>query len=461
MATKRLTDAIIQRLSRPASGRLEISDIEKGLFLHLKETKKRSWVVVYRVAEPSGKRGRRTKMHIGDWPTVSIEDARAHARRLGAMAAGGRDPKQELATERQRKELGSVEAISAAWLKAMRAGQATGRLKRAPAQGTIKNREATLRLHLNPRIGGMPLEEVTPAMLGQVLQSIDDAGGPVDEVLKVFNGLWSFAETRGQVSGLRPSAKFRPRQVQQAIPRALSDEELRSIWQAADAMGYPFGCAVQLLMLTGQRRSEIAEARWEWFNKELGTLTIPMSATKNRAGAHEVVLSKQSLELLEYAAAVHRKLTPNSPFIFTSAAGNTPISGWSKSLDILSRNRRGAMAGLIQAEIAALEAKGVKSQARRVAKQSARAKIDGIKLEPWRIHDLRHTFITRARDGERNERGEVEWSSTLDVVQATVNHSLSEGVTAVYDHGDIALRYRLRRRELAEWWAKKLQEITA
>ena len=79
--------------------------------------------------------------------------------------------------------------------------------------------------------------------------------------------------------------------------------------------------------------------------------------------------------------------------------------------------------------------------------------------QPWRLHDLRHTFITRARDGDQNNDGEVTWSAALDVVQATVNHSMSEGVTGLYDHGDIARRYRLKRRELAEWWSVKLAKI--
>jgi len=43
--------------------------------------------------------------------------------------------------------------------------------------------------------------------------------------------------------------------------RILTDEELRALWNAAQKMDYPNGRLVQLLVLTGQRRGEIAEAR--------------------------------------------------------------------------------------------------------------------------------------------------------------------------------------------------------
>ena len=58
-----------------------------------------------------------------------------------------------------------------------------------------------------------------------------------------------------------------------------------------------------------------------------------------------------------------------------------------------------------------------------------RTKLYAVDLPDWRIHDLRHTFITRSRDGEENTDGEIVWSAPLDVVQATVNHESSSGIT--------------------------------
>ena len=48
--------------------------------------------------------------------------------------------------------------------------------------------------------------------------------------------------------------------------RVLTDTELRALWNAAGKLGYPYGDVFQLLALTGQRKSEVAEARWREFD---------------------------------------------------------------------------------------------------------------------------------------------------------------------------------------------------
>ena len=67
--------------------------------------------------------------------------------------------------------------------------------------------------------------------------------------------------------------------------------------------------------------------------------------------------------------------------------------------------------------------------------------------------------MTRCRTGDENAEGEIVWSASLDVLQATVNHQVSAGVTDRYDHSDLQRRYRLRKRELLEWWSRKLLSV--
>jgi integrase len=50
--------------------------------------------------------------------------------------------------------------------------------------------------------------------------------------------------------------------------RVLSNDELRLVWQRAEEVGYPYGTIVQLLILTGQRRGEIAALRASWIDDE-------------------------------------------------------------------------------------------------------------------------------------------------------------------------------------------------
>ena len=45
-------------------------------------------------------------------------------------------------------------------------------------------------------------------------------------------------------------------------------------------IGYPYGPMIRLLMLTGQRRSEVAEARWLEIDMERKLWTIPADRMK-------------------------------------------------------------------------------------------------------------------------------------------------------------------------------------
>ena len=52
-------------------------------------------------------------------------------------------------------------------------------------------------------------------------------------------------------------------------------------WAAFESIGWPFGLIGKLLLLTGARRSEIAEATWSEIDLAAKTLTLPASRTKN------------------------------------------------------------------------------------------------------------------------------------------------------------------------------------
>ena len=91
--------------------------------------------------------------------------------------------------------------------------------------------------------------------------------------------------------------------------RKLADRELVLVWRAAEALGYPFGPAVQLLVLTGQRRAEVLEATWDEFDLKARTWTIPRERAKNDR-EHVVPLSGAALAILEEPAARRRLAVP-------------------------------------------------------------------------------------------------------------------------------------------------------
>jgi integrase len=79
--------------------------------------------------------------------------------------------------------------------------------------------------------------------------------------------------------------------------RVLSDEEAGAIWRAAGEAPLPYGAIVRLLMLTGQRREEVAGMTWAELSEDLANWTIPATRTKNGI-THVVPLSQPARELL-------------------------------------------------------------------------------------------------------------------------------------------------------------------
>lgn len=70
--------------------------------------------------------------------------------------------------------------------------------------------------------------------------------------------------------------------------RTLTKQEIGAVYKAARQTPYPYGTIVQLLLLTGQRRGEIAALQWSWINRSEKTITLPSAITKNRPCAEHL-----------------------------------------------------------------------------------------------------------------------------------------------------------------------------
>ena len=72
--------------------------------------------------------------------------------------------------------------------------------------------------------------------------------------------------------------------------RVLDDAELDEVWQASVAETGVFGSIIRLLILTGQRREEVAAMDWAEVSPDQATWIVPGKRTKNGA-LHIVPLS--------------------------------------------------------------------------------------------------------------------------------------------------------------------------
>ena len=97
-----------------------------------------------------------------------------------------------------------------------------------------------------------------------------------------------------------PCDRIRPKHlIGERVPRdrVLTDAEIRAVWNSAERMGYPFGSIIQLLMLTGVRKSEASGARWREMDMLGKVWTVPAERFKSKS-THLVPLTKDAISLL-------------------------------------------------------------------------------------------------------------------------------------------------------------------
>lgn len=206
-----------------------------------------------------------------------------------------------------------------------------------------------------------------------------------------------------------PFANLRPPVSKVKRDRALRPGEISTLWRAWDAVGYPFGDLQRLLLLTAQRRGEVAGAAWDEFDLGKRAWTIPASRAKSNR-AHIVPLSDQAIDVLR---AVPRFV--DGDFVFTTTGGRRPVSGYSKGKAATDR------------------------------KVLELVETDG--LDPvgdWRWHDMRRTART----------GMAELGVPEIVSERVLNHA-PRGLVAIYN----VFEYRDEKAAALQRWANRVSEI--
>lgn len=177
---------------------------------------------------------------------------------------------------------------------------------------------------------GKRIDEIKRADVVKACDTIQDSV-PIstNRALAHLKHLMGWCVERGMIdassiSGMKPPSK------EQSRERVLSDDELGALWAACDIEGYPFGDCMKLLILSGQRRAEVAEMRWSELDLEKRLWTLPSKRAKN-GKQHTVPITDEMLDVLR---KVPRFL--NSDFVFTTT-GKSPISGFGRLKERLDR----------------------------------------------------------------------------------------------------------------------------
>lgn len=330
------------------------------------------------------------RQRLGEWPTTTTAQARKLAERQRGAVHAGADPvatrrAEQAATtapETEAKRQKAVDAFTvAALINQWRDGHLTSR--RPSYQSSASNRlRSALRTWLD-----IPAAAFDQAAAVQTLDQVKTGFGPIaaNRVRAYGRACFGWAHKRGTLASNPFSAVPKPAQ-EQARDRVLSDTELARVWQASEQLEEPWRVILQLLVLTGQRRGEVAGMQWSELTLEPAAKamwSLPGGRTKN-GHPHDLPLSPAAVALL---AGVPR--FAGCPLVFSQGRANPP-SGFGKAKARLDRA---------------------------IADQ-------GEPMTPWTLHDLRRTMATGLqRQGVR-----------LEVTEAVLNHVSGSraGIVGVY-----------------------------
>ena len=388
MVAKVLTMQSVERHKPQSALRVEIPDAAlPGFYLVVQPSGAKSWAVRYRLG------GQTRKLTIGPYPLFDLLAARAAAREALQMVALGRDPilaRKATIEAAHAAERDTVRTVAALYVER--------HLKPNGKPRYAAEAEALLHNHVVAKWGDRRMCEVTRRDAIALTDALTDAGMGVgaNRVFSAARALFNFALER-EIIETTPFLRLKPPLAETSRDRVLTDVEVRLVWLAADRIGYPFGPFVQLLLLTAQRRDEVARMTWSEVG-EGGLWLLPAPRTKN-SREHLVPLPSVARSILDALP----RILGRSDYVLTTD-GITAASNFAKNKTKLDAT--------------------MLSIARKDAVQAGRDP-DAVELKPWRLHDLRRTAST----------GMAKSGVPIHVVEAVLNHASGavSGVAAIYN----------------------------
>jgi integrase len=385
----RLSEETVKRLPVPPTGNrityfagamIQGAKAPRGFGVRVTAAGARAFVLNYRL------RGREYRYTIGGWPDWSALKAVRAARDLRQRVDSGENPLDDRIPPPATATVASI------------LDDFVARHVRTLRKRTADEYVSAFNRLVKPRIGRLGIYEVRRSHIIKMLDEAEDASGPVaaDRTLAYLRKALNWYATRDDefsVPIVRGMARVKPKE--RARTRVLSDEEIRIIWPLLDEAG-TFGALVRMLLLTAQRRDEVARMSRKEIRPD-GIWTIPAEQYKTKRPNH-VLLSRDALDLVRAQPVIE-----GCDYVFPSQA-KTPYSGFSKS----------------KAKLDKLVFAALKKQAKK-----------GAKVEPlanWTLHDLRRTAKTlMVRAGVRPDISERVLGHVIAGVEGTYDrHSYAE-----------------------------------
>jgi integrase len=345
-----------------------------GFGYRLRAGGNRSWIVQFRV------RGKTRRMSLRA-SKASPSVARTWAKRALAAVALGQDPAPKIEDE--------PEAISIGKMFGLYLDRQRQRLR----PNSFLECERHLRVHA-ASLHRLSVSKVDRRNVAALLAKIGAASPVVaNATRKDLIAAFSWACREG-LRGDNPAA-FTNRFAERSRDHVLTDDEIRAVWRATEAVDEPHSAIVRLLMLLGLRRQEIGGLAWAELDLDAGLITLPPARTKN-GRTHVIPLPALAIEILE--------AQPRGPgeHVF----GKNGFKSWSRGKALLDQHSD---------------------------------------VREWRLHDLRRVVSTKLHE---------DLLQPPHLIEAILGH-VQPGVASVYNKS----LYLAERRRVLDMWAEHLTAI--
>jgi len=387
------TDKGIKAL-KPQNNSYEIfSDDRSGFAIRVSPKGVKTWFTRYK----NRRTGKQIKVTIGQYPHITLANARQSHNNNRNLLHDGKDPREIITKARQPEpEVGTIEELAYEFI------ERHSKIKKKSWRDDLRYIERDV----IPNWGDRKMTDITRRDIIRLLDSVVDRGSPVsaNNLHARLSKMFRFAVRRGLMD-TSPFVEIEVPSKKVTRDRVLSTEEIQVFWTKLETATMHNGMklGLKLLLITGQRRGELAPAKKSEFDMSAKIWTIPSERAKNGL-AHRVPLSLLAIELLAQLSLINQ----GSQWLIPSPYGeDNAITAHAYSRTV--RNNR-----------------------------------DHFGLERFTPHDLRRTAASQM----------TALGVPRLVVSKILNH-VETGITAVYDRHS----YDDEKREALNKWSNKLQQL--
>lgn len=309
--TQRQIDALPNHDRDSASAMAEYSDTEVvGLKLAVSKSGRKYFWHRYRF------RGRKKSLKLGEYPSVSVNDARLMVHENKNLLARDLDPAAE--RNNRRKVPTMAEFAVETYLPYAKLHKKSW-----------KDDESKIRRDIGSMLGNIPINEVTTRDVMQLHAAIGNraAAGTANRFLALLSGMFSLAIkcdllTKNPAKNVKKFKEADPRE------RYLSGDELGRFLLALNVeAGRTAANAIIMLLLTGLRRMELFSLRWT--EVDINRATVRLLHTKSGRG-RTVVLNSSALDIMR---KILQDADPSCPWVFPAHRGDGHLIDVRKTLN--------------------------------------------------------------------------------------------------------------------------------